>query len=80
MDSLKEKRKMKQKEIEEYKNVDGKKEELLQDMDVLENECKSSQSTLESTELAVVEAERRNDELIVINQFKTSSTSITIPI
>lgn len=64
---MKEKRKLKQREIDDYKNVDGKKEELLEKMEVLENECNLLRSTLESTESAVIEAERRNDELIVIN-------------
>lgn len=67
LESLKEKRRTKQKEIDEYKNVDGKREELLQKMKILETENAALDATLESTESAVIEAERRNEELIVIN-------------
>lgn len=66
LESLKEKTVIKQKFIDEYENVDGKKEELLQKLSGLENECTLLKSTLESTDSAVVEADRRNDELIVI--------------
>lgn len=51
--------------IEDMKNVDRKKQEFEQEKLDLEEECEALKAKLESTQAAVVEAQRKNNEILV---------------
>ncbi|KAK9694094.1 hypothetical protein QE152_g33754 [Popillia japonica] len=50
--------------IEDMKNVDRKKQEFEQEKLDLEEECEALKAKLESTQAAVVEAQRKNNEIL----------------
>lgn len=66
MTTLKEKEDTMIREIESYKNVDGKREEFVERKAILEKEVESSRSVLDTTNSAVAEVQRRKTELKVL--------------